>query len=55
MRLFNMAKKKKKEEEVKKPKDKEVKSQVDQPDEDERDFGGFPSDVPFKRNMGCGG
>ena len=24
-------------------------------DADEFDFGGLPNDVPFKRNIGCGG
>lgn len=27
----------------------------DEPIEDEFDFGGLPKDVPFKRNLGCGG
>ena len=35
--------------------EKTAKVNSDEPEEDEFDFGGLPKDVPFKRNLGCGG
>jgi hypothetical protein len=55
-------KEKKKGKQIEKPKnDKSLKEEKaanvnsDAPEEDEFDFGGLPKDVPFKRNLGCGG
>lgn len=32
-----------------------VKQELNDDDVDDFDFGGLPKDVPFKRNIGCGG
>lgn len=40
----------------KKDKPKEAKARKEEElEEDEFDFGGLPKNVPFKRNIGCGG
>lgn len=60
IRLFNMPKNKKKEEQAEEPipkanKSVQAKAQETQDEADEMDFGGLPKDVPFDRNIGCGG
>ena len=60
IRLFNMPKNKKKEEQAEEPKSKtskieEPKAEETQDEADEMDFGGLPKNVPFDRNIGCGG
>ncbi|RKQ50435.1 hypothetical protein BXY85_1450 [Roseivirga pacifica] len=55
-----MPKNKKKEEQAEEQKPKtskieEPKAEETQDEADEMDFGGLPKDVPFDRNIGCGG
>ncbi|WP_422355196.1 hypothetical protein [Roseivirga pacifica] len=55
-----MPKNKKKEEQAEEPKPKankseEPKAEDTQDEAGEMDFGGLPKDVPFDRNIGCGG
>jgi hypothetical protein len=59
---YGNMKEKEKGKEIDRPKiDKSTKEEKttninsDEPEEDEFDFGGIPKDVPFKRNLGCGG
>ena len=52
-----MAKKRDTPNQPEKIKEVEKQQKADEPvqDRDEFDFGGLPKNVPFKRNMGCGG
>ena len=56
-RYSYMAKKRDIENESKKIKEVKKQQKAEEPVEerDEFDFGGLPKNVPFKRNMGCGG
>ena len=55
-----MPKNKKKEEQAEEQKPKtnksvQAKAEETQDEADEMDFGGLPKNVPFDRNIGCGG
>jgi len=40
---------------TKKIKEKPIPKEKEEPTSNEDDFGGFPKDIDFRRNLGCGG